>query len=151
MANENIFNKIDEVGKAKESGWQHHYSSISKIKDECSKFGTLARQGGKGSIEYLKAYLNHVFTFGQNLFCFYDQGTEDSLTSDYLKLVTKVNIFIEDVNEGFAKYDTIPEDLTMDIAKYFNSLMRLAKNAGLLIDQEELGSKEPQKGELGLR
>lgn len=141
----------NEIGKAKESGWQHHYNSLSNIKDECAKFGTLSRQGGSNSVEYLKAYLNHVYTFGQNVFCFYPQSLEDELTNEWQGLLKEVNNFIEDIEQGFSKSNKIPEELTMKIAKYFNKLIRLAKEAGLLIDQEDAGSKEPVKGSLGLR
>jgi len=151
MVMEKSFINNNEVGKAKQSGWAYHYSSISSIKDECSKFGTLARQGGISSIEYLKAYLNHVYTFAQQIMCFYPQDNEDKLTEDWLLLVDETNNYIEDVEQGFSSRLQIPKDLITKIVKYFNTLMRLAKEAGLLIDQTDNGNKEPAKGGMGLR
>jgi hypothetical protein len=141
----------NEVGKAKQSGWAYHYSSLSGIKDECSKFGTLARQGGASSIEYLKAYLNHVYTFGQQIFCFYNTDLETKLTNEWLELVEDVNTYISEVQNGFADRLQIPLELITKIVKYFNKLMRLAKDAGLLIDQDDAKNKEPTKGGIGLR
>lgn len=140
-----------EVGKAKQSGWMYHYSSISEIKNECNKFGTLARQGGSSSIEYLKAFSNHVYTFGQQIFCFYSQDQEDQLTKEWLSLVEDINKYIIDVQDGYASKLEIPVELITKIVKYFNKLMRLAKEAGLLIDQDDSQTKEPKKGGIGLR
>ena len=139
------------LGKAKWSGWQHHYNSISQLKDECSKFATLSRQGGSGSVDYLKAYLNHLFTLGQNLFCFFTQEVEDDMTAQYFKLVEQVNSFLVDVQEGYTTSDQIPEELSLKISQYFNRLMRMAKESGLLIDSEDTSTKEPGKGLIGLR
>jgi hypothetical protein len=144
-------NQPTDVGKAKQSGWTYHYSSLSTIKDECNKFGTLARQGGNSSVDYLKAFLNHVYTFGQQIFCFYSQDLEDKLTEEYLLLVKDVNNYIEDIQNGFADKQQIPIDLITKIVKFFNKLMRLAKEAGLLVDQEDNSKKEPKKGGIGLR
>jgi hypothetical protein len=159
QAKNNIENSIGQEGKATHSGWSHFYSSFSKHRDECIRLGKIVVSNNFGiAVSTLSDYTSNLYSMAQQIFSFYDNSVEESLTDEWLILQDEVDDFLGKIHDKDFRNQMIAEgqvsidrDLKIKLLKYFNKIDRMAAGANLLVGHEDADANEPKKGLLGFK
>jgi hypothetical protein len=92
----------------------------------------------------------------QQLFGFYDETTEEAITTEWIALGEEVNEYLSLITDtqfrnqmGMEGTISLDAQLKLKLIKFFNKIERMAVESGLLVGQENKGTTEPQKGLLG--
>lgn len=152
------FNQNPE-GTATHSGWNHFYVLFSRHRDECLKISRIVFGADpQVSAKYLKDYHSSIYSMAQQIFSFYDNSSEDEITTEWMDLLDRINDSLSLISDSDFKRqlltegrELIPKSLKMDLLKFFNKIDRLAAQAGLLVGKENTGAHEPKKGLIGFQ
>jgi hypothetical protein len=108
------------------------------------------------AVASLSDYHSALYSIAQQVFSFYGEDVETSLTEEWVKLGDDVNDFLSTFNDKDFRGQMVLEggntlDIKLKVAllKYFNKVDRLAAEAGLLVGKEDKNLKEPKKGLIG--
>lgn len=146
-------------GQATHSGWSHFLSAFAAYRDECIRLGkNVLGNNLNVAGESLSDYHSALYSMAQQVFSFYGDESEDSLTKEWIALGDKVNDFLSKFSDRdfrkqmvFEGQVSIDPELKLELLKYFNKIDRMAARAGLLVGQETKGGIEPKKGLVGFK
>jgi hypothetical protein len=144
--------------KATHSGWQFYYIEFSKCREDCIRLGGIINASNiNQASEALKPYHSALYNMAQQIFPFYTEKDEKSLTTTWLKLGTTINEYLLMFNDkmmraqmGYDMINEIPIDVRQPLFSFFNKIYRMAVDAGLLVNKEEKKMKEQKRGLLGV-
>ena len=146
-----------QEGTATHSGWSYFYNTFSKYRDQCIMLGkNVLGNDLQIAVASLSDYHSALYSIAQQVFSFYGEDVETSLTEEWVKLGDDVNDFLSTFNDKDFRGQMVLEggntlDIKLKVAllKYFNKVDRLAAEAGLLVGKEDKNLKEPKKGLIG--